>query len=117
MTDFFFKLGQRTGAGIRKGKWIWSSLLGGEAEALEAEYQAGCDLARAIDRRSLFDEDSRSRDFLEGITERLTDRLSNKRRRWRVISTLADEPGAFALPGGFLYVTRPLFEICRFDED
>jgi predicted Zn-dependent protease len=33
------------------------------------------------------------------------------------VPTQADEPGAFALPGGFLYVTRPLLEICGFDED
>jgi len=114
---FFFKLGQKVGASTRKGRWIWSSLAGSEAEALAAEYRAGCDLARAFDRRTAFDEDSRSREFLEKISGRLADRLTNKRRRWRVVPTRADEPGAFALPGGFLYVTRPLLDLCRFDED
>ena len=117
MDDFFFRLGRKAGAGMRKGKWILASLTAGEAEALEAEYQAGCDLARAFDRRSRFDEDSRSREFLAGIRGRLTERLNNKQRRWRVVSTQTEEVGAFALPGGFLYVTRPLLEMCRFDED
>jgi Zn-dependent protease with chaperone function len=34
-----------------------------------------------------------------------------------VLPTQAEQAGAFALPGGFLYVTRPLLEMCRFDED
>jgi Zn-dependent protease with chaperone function len=115
--DFFFKLGRKAGAGMRKGQWILASLTAGEAEALTAEYQAGCDLARAFDRRSVFDDDSRSRDFVAGIRERLCERLTNKQRQWHVRVTQGDEVGAFALPGGFLYVTRPLLEMCRFDED
>jgi hypothetical protein len=114
--DFFFKLGRKAGAGIRKGRWIWTSLTGSEAEALEAEYRAGCDLARAFDRETRLDDDPRSRELLARIGERLTARLTNEKRRWRLVPTWADEPGAFALPGGFLYLTRPLLELCRFDE-
>jgi len=102
---------------MRKGKWILASLTAGEAEALEAEYQAGCDLARAFDRRSRFDEDARSVEFVAEIRARLCERLTNKQRRWRVVAVQAEEVGAFALPGGFVYVTRPLLELCRFDAD
>jgi len=115
--DIFFKLGRKAGAGIRKGKWIASALTGDEAEALEAEYQAGCDLARAFDRRSVVDDDPRSRDLIAGIRAQLSERLTNKQRRWRVVATLGPDVGAFALPGGFVYVTRPLLEMCDFDED
>jgi Zn-dependent protease with chaperone function len=115
--DFFFDLGRRAGAGIRKGRWIWASLAGSETEALKAEYRAGCDLARTFDRRVSFDGDPRSRELLARIAERLTGRLTNEQRCWRVVPTRTDEAGAFALPGGFLYVTRPLLELCCFDED
>jgi len=115
--DFFFELGRRAGAGLRKGRWIWASLAGSEAEALEAEYQAGCDLARTFDRGIELDDDRRSLELLARITGRLTDRLRNKQRRWRVVPTRTSEAGAFALPGGFLYVTRSLLELCRFDEE
>ena len=117
MGEFFFDLGRKAGAGVRKGRWIWASLTGSEAEALEAEYQAGCDLARAFDGKASFDDDRRSRELLDEITERLTGRLTNKQRRWRVAPTQTDEVGAFAFPGGFLYVTRSLLELCRYDED
>jgi len=115
--DLFFKLGRKAGAGVRKGRWLWTSLTGSESDALEAEYQAGCDMARAFDRAARFDDDPQRLELLAQITKRLTDRLSNKQRRWRVALIQADEPGAFALPGGFVYVTRPLLEFCHLDED
>jgi predicted Zn-dependent protease len=115
--DFFFKLGRKAGAGIRKGRWIWTSLTGSESQALQAEYQAGCDLARAFDRQTPRDADPRSRELLARIGQRLSDRLTNKERRWRIVPIQTGEAGAFALPGGFLYLTRPLLELCHFDED
>ena len=108
MENFFFKLGRKLGDSARKGRWIWASLAGSEAEALEAEYQAGCDLARAFDRGASPDDDPRSHELLTTTSGRLTERLTNKQRRWRVRPILANEPGAFALPGGFVYLTRPL---------
>jgi Zn-dependent protease with chaperone function len=115
--DFFFRLGRKAGASARKGRWIWSSLTGTESEALEAEYRAGRDLARDFDRETPFEDDLRSRELLAEITGRLCRRLTNKQRRWRIAPIRADEPGAFALPGGFVYVTRPLLEFCDFDRD
>ena len=117
MEDFFFRLGRKAGASARKGRWIWSSLTGTESEALEAEYRAGRDLARDFDRETPFEDDLRSRELLAEITGRLCRRLTNKQRRWRIAPIRADEPGAFALPGGFVYVTRPLLEFCDFDRD
>jgi Zn-dependent protease with chaperone function len=117
LEDFFFKLGRKLSASARKGRWIWASLAGSEGEALEAEHEAGCDLARAFERGAPLDHDPRSREILARASERLSERLTNKQRRWRVISIQASEPGAFALPGGFVYLTRPLLELCDFDED
>jgi predicted Zn-dependent protease len=115
--DFFFRLGRKAGASARKGHWIWKSLTGAESEALEAEYRAGLDLARDFDRSTPFEDDPRSRELLAEITGRLSRRLTNKQRRWRVVPIRTDEPGAFALPGGFIYVTRPLLEFCDFGKD
>ena len=117
MDDFFFKLGRKAGTGFRKGRWIWASLVGSETEALAAEFQAGCDLARAFERRNPLDDDPRSGEIVDRITARLVQRLTHKQRRWRVALTQLDEPGAFALPGGFVYLTRSLLELCGYDED
>jgi Zn-dependent protease with chaperone function len=117
LEDFFSKLGRKLGTSARKGRWIWASLTGSEREALEAEHQAGCDLARAFDRGAPPDDDPRSHELLARTSRRLTERLTNEQRRWRITPIRADEPGAFALPGGFVYLTRPLLELCDFDED
>jgi predicted Zn-dependent protease len=117
LDDFFYKLGQKAGSSLRTGRWVWSSLTGSEEEALAAEYQAGCDLARAFDAQSRFDEDPEVTALLARISERLTQRLTNKERRWRVVATLSEEPNALALPGGFIYVSRGLIELCRRDAD
>ncbi len=114
--DLFFKLGRKAGKQLRKGQWIWSSLTGSEEDALAAEYQAGLDLAKTFEAQTSIDEDAQSRELLDAVRERLAGRLTNKQRRWQIKPTLTDAPGAFALPGGFLYVTRPLLEMCRYDE-
>jgi predicted Zn-dependent protease len=117
MEDFFYKLGRRTGRNLRKGYWLWSSVAGSEEQALAAEYDAGCDLARSYDRQTCFDDSRRSTALLEEVGERLSAKLKKKQRRWRILPILDDSPGAFALPGGFLYVTRSLLELCGHDED
>ena len=117
MADFFYELGRKAGAGLRKARWVWANAAGSEAEALAAEYQAGLDMARAWDAGAAFDDDPASQEFLSDIAGRLTGRLTNQARRWRVVPMHSEDPGAFALPGGFLYVTRPLLELCRRDPD
>jgi len=115
--DFFFKLGRKAGTKLRKGRWLWASLTGGEAEALEAEYVAGCDLALAFDRENPPVEEPRTSALLASISTRLCGRLTNKERHWRVVAMQGHAPGAFALPGGFIYVSSALIELCRFDQD
>jgi Zn-dependent protease with chaperone function len=117
MDDLFFKLGRSTRRQLRKARWIQAALGASDAESLAAEYEAGLDMARQLDRSLSFDPDSRSGDLLSELTSRLSARLTNKERRWRVVATLTEEAGAYTLPGGFIYVTRPLIELCDFDAD
>lgn len=115
--DLFFKLGQKAGTKLRKGRWVWNSLMGTEAEGLVAELEAGRELAAGFDGDNVLDEDEQVQALLVGIQGRLEGRLTNKERRWRVLSLCTESPGAFALPGGFLYVTRSLLELCEYNED
>jgi Zn-dependent protease with chaperone function len=115
--DFFYKLGQKAGGSLRKGRWVWASLTGSEEDALAAEYQAGRDLAQALDAETIRDEDPERVELIAQIEARLARRLTNEQRRWRVVVTRSDEPNALALPGGFLYVSRGLIELCRRDPD
>jgi predicted Zn-dependent protease len=117
MDDFFFKLGRKARGGLRKGRWVWSSLAGTEEEALAAELQAGRDLAATFQRDLTITHDPESEEFIASILDRLSARLTNKRRTWQCLLIEEEKPGAFALPGGFLYVTRSLLELCQFEPD
>jgi len=117
LDDFFLQLGRRLGGSLRKGRLVWRSLSGSREEALEAEYQAGCDIARAFDSECRFDPDAEGNALLQRVTERLTGPLTNKQRRWRVVLTAEVEPNALAVPGGFIYVSHGLVELCGRDED
>jgi len=115
--DLFYQLGRRTGRSLRRGRWLLNAFAGSGSEAIAAEYAAGRDLARSFEGGSALDRVSESDPLVDRIVERLVARLKNRERRW-CMKTLRDpEPGAFALPGGFLYVTRGLVELCAGDED
>jgi len=116
LDDFFYQLGRRTGRGLRRGRWLVSALSGPTPEAIAAEYGAGRDLARTYEAGVSLDETPASHALVARIGERLGARLKNKQRRWRVVAISDPQPGAFALPGGFLYVTSGLIEVCAGDE-
>lgn len=115
MSSFFYKLGKRAGPAFRKGRWVWSSLSGSEAEARRAERAVGRDLAGRMRDRLGVDDDLRDRRLLEEIGFSLAAKLGD--------SDFTFEPlrgggmNAFALPGGFVFVTRKLLEGCGRDRD
>jgi predicted Zn-dependent protease len=116
LDDFFARLGRRLGRSVRRGRLVWRSLTGSREEALEAEYQVGREIAGAFDEECRFDDDPERVALLQRVTERLTERLTNKQRRWRVALTSESEPNALALPGGFIYLSRGLIELCGRNE-
>lgn len=115
MSGFFYNLGRLAGPAVRKGKWIGSSLVGSEREALAAEYAVGRDLAAEIRRQSSVDDSERARALLDEVGPRLAARVRNKALRLSFQSIHGEQPNAFALPGGFIFVTRPLLELCQWD--
>jgi beta-barrel assembly-enhancing protease len=117
VADFFYNLGKSLGTSFRKGKWMVESTTGNEADAIRAEHAVGRDLAQALLRQTPADPDPDVIGFLEGIGARLADRVRNKLRKFSFRAVLAPERNAFALPGGFVFVTRPLLELCGWDVD
>lgn len=115
MSGLFYNLGRRMGRAavpaIRKGRWIWDGLTGNEEDALRAERSLGAALATEV-RAST--EPGRPADtaWTQDIGLRLAKCLPDQRRRWRVEVIGAEEANAMALPGGFLFVSQPLLDLC-----
>jgi predicted Zn-dependent protease len=105
------------GPRIRKGKWLLQSLVGSEAEAIAAEYDVGRDLAAEVARQVHVEADGDTAALVRQVGSRLAGCVANKKRKFAFAALDSGEPNAFALPGGFIYITRGLIELCQSDRD
>ncbi len=108
MADLFYKLGQKVGKSLVKGKYLYHSALGSKQDALNAEYRLGSLLAREIEQQNSIIDSPFHQLFLDSILKRLTSRVKNKERVFFVKILNANDLNAFALPGGFIFVTSAL---------
>jgi predicted Zn-dependent protease len=111
----FYNLGRKMGPKIRKAQWMWTSFAGTEEEAIRLERGVGLDLAEEARRQVPLDTDPRTRQTLDEIGRRLAACVANKQRSFCFDAFAAGEPNAFALPGGFVFVNRPILDLCRWD--
>lgn len=117
MSSLFYNLGKMIGPRVRKIKWIWQSITASEAEVIKAEYEVGQDLAREIGNRLELDTKPRAGQMLNKVGRHLAACVANKLRTFSFEVIKGTEPNAFALPGGFIFVTRSLLELCDWNQD
>lgn len=117
MSGLFYNLGRKVGPKVRKAKWIWQSVAGSEADAIQVEHEVGQDLAREVRRQVGFDQEPQTRQMLNEIGGRLAARVAKKSRTFSFETVKGTEPNAFALPGGFIFVTKSLLELCQWNQD
>ncbi len=113
MAGWFYNLGRAAGRGLKKGKWMFESVTGAEEDIVRAEYEIGRELAAQTQQQMGVDADPKVRTLLDEIGPRLVKRVSNKARRFEFWCVPAETPNAFALPGGFIYINRPLIDLCE----
>jgi predicted Zn-dependent protease len=117
LSGLFYNLGRKVGPKVRKARWMWQSVTGSEADAIKVEYEVGLDLAREIRQQLEREQESQTDQMLNEIGNRLAACVANKSRRFSFETVKGPEPNAFALPGGFIFVTQSLIELCRYDQD
>ena len=111
----FSRLGRIAGVQFRKAKWMWQSVAGSEAEAIQAEQGVGRDMAAAVLEETPRDLDQTTQALLDEVEGQLTPVVRNRLHRFRVTAINPDPPIAFALPGGFIFVARSLVHLCDRD--
>ena len=117
MSRLFFNLGRMLGPHVRKAKWLWLSVAGSEAEAVRLEQDVGRDLAQEVRRRLKLDPDLQIARLLNEVGSRLAGCVANKLRAFDFETFESGEPNAFALPGGYIFVSRSLVELCQWNQD
>jgi predicted Zn-dependent protease len=115
--SLFYNLGRKVGPKVRKARWVWESLTGTEADAIHLEQRVGLDLAQEARTQLQLDRDPGVRQTLDEIGGRLVARVANKLRSFHFDAFQAGEPNAFALPGGFIFVSRSILALCETDVD
>ena len=117
MSGLFYNLGRKVGPKVRKARWMWQSIAGSESDAIKIEYEVGIDLARQIREQLGQAQEPKIDQVLNEIGNRLVACVANKSRKFSFETVNGPEPNAFALPGGFIFVTKSLVELCRYNHD
>ena len=116
LDSIYYKLGRLAAGKARKVKWMWSSLTGDEPEAIRAEYGVGRDMAAVVREQDGELADPALRHLLDQITVQLASVVRNKLHRFEVDLVGDQSPTAYTLPGGFIFITRSLTELCEHDQ-
>jgi predicted Zn-dependent protease len=117
MASFFYRLGRMVGPKLRQANWVFRSLTDTDAEALRAEQAVGRDLASAFLQQMELDREPAAEAILVDLKYRLARCLRNRTRHFQFLAVKAQEINAFALPGGYVFVTRPLLDFCQWNQD
>ncbi len=106
----FYKLGQKAGETYAKGKWYLHSAFGSQEEAIKAEYLLGKKLAKEMLADIYIDVNPKLNELVKGIGNKLSYRLTNKYRKFTFYIQYTKDVNAFALPGGFIFITYGLLK-------
>ncbi|MCI0534923.1 MAG: M48 family metalloprotease, partial [Verrucomicrobiales bacterium] len=117
MSNFFYNLGRQLGRGaipaIRQSKVIWNGLTGTEEDMLRAERALGSALAVKLRASTEPSGDPQNAEMANELCRRMAARLKNSRRTFHCEVTRSDIPSGMALPGGFIFLSDSLFDLCE----
>jgi predicted Zn-dependent protease len=102
---------------FRQAKWMWTWVAGSEDEALRAEREYGRECAREFARQFAGSATRASQQLAEIVGARLATALNDPRREFRFQVVASPVSNAYALPGGFVFITEPLIRLCEHDQD
>jgi predicted Zn-dependent protease len=96
---------------------MWSWLAGTEAEAIQAEYEYGRECARQFAAQFSGKAPREKQEVVAAVGSRLAGAVKDRRRQFHFSLVRAGVSNAYALPGGFVFITEPLLDLCAQDAD
>ena len=112
-----YLVGRLAGKQFLKAKWMWQSFAGNEDEAIQAEQAVGRDMAKVVEEQSQGSGSPEFQILLDNIAKPLAERVKNRNHRFEIKVLLSDNPTAFALPGGFIFIAPSLVELAEKNSD
>jgi beta-barrel assembly-enhancing protease len=117
MAGLFYRLGRKAGPKLRKARWMWQSLFGSEAEILAAENAVGNDLYAEVVKQVPQTEDAELKTLVSNIATQLAGRVRSQGRTYQATVIRDAKPNAFALPGGYVFLTSSILDLCQRQKD
>ena len=112
-----YLVGRLAGKKFKKAKWIWESAASSEDDAIVAERQMGLDLAAKVRQESRRPADPAVQALLDDILGVLAERVANRTHRFEITALADTQRAAFALPGGYVFMSTALVELAGRDRD
>jgi beta-barrel assembly-enhancing protease len=120
-SDLLPGLGRRLGRQARKpyrqAKWMWSWASGTEDEALEAERDYGRECAREFVKQFSGSAPRKDQELVAMVGGKLGNAVRDPRREFHFSAVSSSTINAFALPGGFVFITEALISLCENDQN
>jgi predicted Zn-dependent protease len=110
-------LGSRSRKPFQQAKWMWSWAAGSEDESIRAEWDYGRECARAFARQFPAAASRANQEIVATVGSKLAVAVKDPRREFRFTVVPSSLCNAFALPGGFVFVTEPLLDLCEHDRN
>jgi len=110
-------LGRQARKPFRQARWMWSWVAGSEADSIAAEHEYGRECAREFAAQFSESVPAAKQELVAAVGLRLAEAVKGPRRRFCFTVVSAPSCNAFALPGGFVFVTEPLIDLCAADRD
>ena len=110
-------LGSQSRKPYRQAKWMWSSFAGTEEESIKAEREYGRECAREFISQFPGTVPAADQKLVADIGDRLSEKVNDSRREFRFALVSSSTANAFALPGGFVFMTNALLELCERDRN
>jgi beta-barrel assembly-enhancing protease len=115
--SLFESLGYKLGRKAAQVKDAFILMGGDEEQSLRAEIRLGSEMAATLVERTPMVQENDNTRYAAHIGRWLAARVREKKLPFSVKITAEPEPNALALPGGPIFLSRPLLEICQDQRD
>ena len=113
----FARAGESAREVLDKVKWVYSSLAGSEEEEVRSEEKVGREMAAKFLEQHAADGDMTVQQQVEEAGARLAQASGNPHRTFTFRVVRGETINAVALPGGNVFVFRPLMDLLRGDDN
>jgi beta-barrel assembly-enhancing protease len=105
------QLGKQARKPYRQAKWMFALLSGTEEESLRAEEEFGQECAREFLKQFSGIASVQDRELVSTIGARLVKAVKNPQRSFHFSAVVSSTANAFALPGGYIFITTRLLDL------